>query len=141
MNSKVLSYAMEMFDDLYGEGDRDIVFFGHILGMVTYDQDDVALGKRPAKRLEDAITLVSYLVSEKDFPIGCAQEGMNGEVFYVPFERGLEGFKKCVTEIFEEKGIDHINLFVGTYLQKTHLTPAPKSLPDFIVDLFKPVRE
>lgn len=52
-------YVNDLLQYLYDEGERDLISFSQILGMVSYGEEDEFLGKSNDQRIEDALSVVS----------------------------------------------------------------------------------
>ncbi|MGO7402874.1 hypothetical protein [Rhizobium ruizarguesonis] len=51
-------------DYLYDEGDRDIIFFGFIIGVVSFDREDNPYEKSEADRFNHSLRLANFLISD-----------------------------------------------------------------------------
>ena len=129
-------YASDVLDYFYEEGDRDLIYFGDIIGEVSYDANDVKFAKTDEQRFMDACRLVRYLTDSHDFDVGTNLE-LHGEVMeYVPFIGGYEEFFAIASRLFSEKGIDDMELdFAGWLRKKKKGKPAPPATDD-IAKLF-----
>ncbi|RXZ36329.1 hypothetical protein D9O50_07255 [Oxalobacteraceae bacterium CAVE-383] len=128
-------YAVDMLNYFYEEGDRDLIFFGQILGAVSYDDEDRLFDKTPEQRMTDAIKLVNYLISLGDFDVGRTIE-QDGTCTYSFYKNGFQEFCVAANEMFSKNGIDNINLHAEIWLKKIHVgLPAP-TIPNDIVKLF-----
>lgn len=130
-------YASDMLKYLYEEGDRDLIFFGQILGVVSYDENDNLFRKTPERRLSDAIKLVNYLISLGDFDIGRTLKQKDGEYINVLYKNGLSEFLINANELFSKNGIDDIDLNSGIWLKKLHIGQSISRIPNEITELFR----
>jgi len=128
--------ANDIVNYLYEEGDIDLTYFGHILGMVSADQDDIPFDKTPEQRLADAITLVEFLVCSGDFYIGHTLGKEDGKYIDAPLSGGLEQFKIEAMDFFEREGIDSDNLIIFSWVKKVNIGKKPQDIPERIVALF-----
>ncbi|MBB3457258.1 hypothetical protein FHT86_005576 [Rhizobium sp. BK313] len=129
--------ANDIVNYLYDEGDIDLTFFGHILGMVSADENDVSFEKSAEQRLSDAITLVDFLVSSGDFYVGQTMGKQDGKYIDVPLSGGLEEFRNEAMDIFAKEGIDGDNLIVFSWIKKKKIGKKAPPLPGHIIDLFR----
>lgn len=129
-------HANETVKYIYQEGDIDLIFFGHILSMVSADAEDIPLKKNPERRLSDAIKLVDFLVSSGDFYVGRTVMQQDGTYSDVPFENGFQDFLGAVNETFSQKGIDDIDLLTGSWIKKTQVGRDAPPISSEISSLF-----
>jgi hypothetical protein len=131
-------YCQKMLQYIYGEGDVDIIFFGQIIGVVSYDENDFPFGKTPSKRFDDGIALVNYLVSIGDFFLGENRkidgDGVIGEICSGGFQR----FFEVANSFFLRGGIDDVDLNSGIWLKKAQVGKLPPQVPLEIDALFSP---
>ncbi|NTJ02366.1 hypothetical protein G6K93_18490 [Agrobacterium rhizogenes] len=132
-----IQHALDTIGFIYREGDIDLIFFGHILGMVSNDAEDLPLNKTPARRVADAISLVEFLVSTGDFYVGHTIRGAEGKYTDVPFPRGISEFKEIINDIFLEEGLDGDNLIVSSWIRKLNIGSEPPVIPNRILEIFK----
>lgn len=131
-------YAKNMIDYIYEEGERDYIFFGQLLGMVSYDFDDISLRKNDSERIGDAISLASYLIFSGGFNSGRTINCREGFFEYKFFLDGIDGLKREVILKFKQNGIDDIDLNYGIWLRKTNLGQEREgNLPDEVINLFR----
>ncbi len=129
-------YAKRMVDHLYDEGDRDIIFFGFIIGVVSFDREDAPLEKPEADRFSHALRLANFLISEGDFSPGKSICQENGEFRRTLYEGGFAEFRQDLDNLFGGGGIDNIDLVAGPWLVKNNLGKSAPSVPDCISQLF-----
>jgi hypothetical protein len=128
--------AIDTIEYIYEEGDIDLIFFGHIVSMISFDEDSNLLPKTPLRRLADGFKLVSFLVSSNDFYVAQTVGYPDGS--YEDFRfASLDEFQEMASQLFREGGLDDIDFKVGSWVRKTKIgTPAPP-IPPEIVDLFE----
>jgi hypothetical protein len=132
-------YAGEMLDYLYNDGDIDIIFFGQILGVVSYDDEDKPFAKSKKQRLDDAIKLAVYLLESNDFSMGEMIKPKTGLSYFSPYT--FE--KRSPQTIFQEKfsnceDIDDLNKTIEIVFKKNIKNkPAPKIIPENLLEIFK----
>jgi hypothetical protein len=129
-------YAFDMLDYLYEEGDRDLIFFGQILGMVSYDRNDNLVDKSPEKRIADAIKLVEYLISDGGFEAGQTVKRQDGTFVYDLYQGGLREFCMHVNEMYAQYGIDGVDLNSAIWLKKSQPGRPESTVPPEIIELF-----
>ena len=129
-------YARTMVDYLYDEGDRDIIFFGFIIGVVSFDREDAPYEKSEADRFDHALRLASFLISEGDFSPGKSIRQENGKFRETLYEGGFEEFRHDVENLFGGGGIDNIDLVAGPWMVKNNIGKSAPSVPDCISQLF-----
>ncbi len=129
-------YASDMLNYLYEEGDRDLIFFGQILGVVSYDENDNLFSKTSERRFNDAIKLVNYLISLGDFDIGRTLKQKDGTYINVIYNNGLSEFLLNANELFSKNGIDDMDLNSGIWLKKLHIGQSKSRIPNKITELF-----
>jgi hypothetical protein len=128
--------ANDIVNYLYAEGDIDLTYFGHILGMVSANENDIAFDKSAEQRLMDAITLVEFLVSSGDFYIGHTLGKQDGKYVDAALSGGLEQFKSEAMDIFEKEGIDSDSLIIFSWIKKINIGKKAPSIPERIIELF-----
>ncbi|MDR2153545.1 MAG: hypothetical protein LBE78_00755 [Burkholderiaceae bacterium] len=133
-------YTIDLFDDLYSEGDIDIIFFAQILGMVSYGKDDFKFNKSSEKRMADALKLVDYLVSLGDFNVGKTLKMPDGTFAYNTYKEGFSEFYADANKIYSKNGIDDIDLMCSLWLKKLHIGQSAPIIPNEIMKLFEPGR-
>ncbi|PDV86525.1 hypothetical protein CO652_20875 [Rhizobium sp. H4] len=126
-----------MVDYLYDEGDRDIIFFGHILGIVSYDRKDIAYDKSESTRFCHGIKLANFLVSGGDFSPGISVRQTDGSFRKSLYTGGFEEFRKKLERLFDESGIDNIDLVAGPWLIKNYIGRSAPAIPDSVAELFE----
>ncbi|MDI5929995.1 hypothetical protein QBK93_35940 [Rhizobium leguminosarum] len=109
-------YAKIMIDYLYDEGDRYIIFFGDILGIVSYGREDTPFDKSPSARFFHAVKLAEFLVHKRDFSPGISVRQEDGGFRNTFYEGGFEKFCEDLNCRFNEGGIDNIDLIAGPWL-------------------------
>jgi hypothetical protein len=129
-------YAKTMVDHLYDEGDRDIIFFGFIIGVVSFDREDAPYDKSEADRFNHALRLASFLLSDGDFSPGKSIRQENGNFRKTLYEGGFEEFRQDLENLFGGGGIDNIDLLAGPWLVKNNIGKSAPSLSDSICELF-----
>lgn len=129
-------YAIDMLDYLYEEGDRDLIFFGQILGVVSYDRNDRLFDKTPERRIADAIKLVDYLISSGDFKAGQTQKQQDGSYTHIFFQNELHEFGMNANVMFSQNGIDDVDLNSGIWLKKVRIGQSVSAIPNEILALF-----
>jgi hypothetical protein len=134
MNSA--NYPLEMFDYLYSEAEYDIIFFGQLIGVVSYDCNDIPCKKNNIECFCDALKLAEYLVTLTDYAIGRTMVNEDESVSAILFKNGFQEFNAVATEIYTEYGIDSTALKVELWLQKIKGRQPPKVLPGEILSLF-----
>lgn len=131
------AYAKTMVDYLYDEGDRDIIFFGHILGIVSYNGKDIAYDKSESTRFCHAIRLTNFLVSGGEFRAGISVRQTDGSFRETLYKGGFEEFRKNLERLFDEGGIDNIDLIAGPWLIKNNIGRSAPAIPDSVAELFE----
>lgn len=129
-------YAIESINALYEEGERDCIFFGQLIGYVTYDSDDVSFEKCDQDRFYDAIELAKFLLSEDYFQVGHMQKEMSGDLRFVSYSGGFEEFRQAAATLFSAEGIDSDYLTWGMQFIKIRTGICPPSIPDNVINLF-----
>ncbi|RWX14332.1 hypothetical protein EHI42_17850 [Rhizobium hidalgonense] len=107
-----------MVGHLYDEGDRDIIFFGFIIGAVSFDREDAPYEKSEADRFNHALRLANFLISEGDFSPGKSIRRENSKFRKTLYEGGFEEFRQDVENLFDGGGIDNMDLVAGPWLSK-----------------------
>lgn len=130
------AYAKTMVDYLYDEGDRDIIFFGYIIGIVSYDRKDIEYDKSEYTRFCHAIKLANFLVSRGDFRPGTSVRQADSGFCKTLYEGGFEEFRKNLEGLFDEGGIDNIDLVAGPWLIKNYIGQSAPAIPDSVAELF-----
>ncbi|MEC4720259.1 hypothetical protein RY831_13940 [Noviherbaspirillum sp. CPCC 100848] len=130
-------YVIDMVDYLYEEGDRDLIFFGQILGVVSYDENDNPFDKTPEKRMSDAIKLANYLISSDDFCLGKTVKQQDETYQYRVYEEGFQKFCEDVTRAFSSNGIDDVDLNAGIWLKKLKIGQRRTAIPREIMEMFE----
>ncbi|EJJ31135.1 hypothetical protein [Rhizobium sp. CF142] len=130
-------YAKDVVDDIYDEGDRDIIFFGHILSFVTYDKDDKPYDKSPDEVYNDAKELSKFLISNGDFSPGLSVRQPDGSFKNVLFEGGFDEFNTYLNNVLSEGGIDCIDLIAGPWLMKNNIGESAPIVPGYVADIFR----
>lgn len=131
-------YATTMLSHLYEEGDRDMIFFGQILGMVSYDNDDRLFSKTPEKRLDDAFKLVKYLIQSRDFHVGKTIKKCNETCSLISYGSGFEEFYVDAMKMFLHNGINDVDLNSALWLRKNHIGQPLPVISPVVFDFFAP---
>lgn len=137
-NSK---YCQKMLQYIYNEGDIDIIFFGQIIGVVSFDENDLSFGKAPLKRLADGLALVNYLVSIGDFFLGENRRLAGGGIVCEICSDGFQRFSELANSFFLRGGIDDVDLNSGIWLKKNQVGKLPPRVPLEIDALFSSCRQ
>ena len=111
-------YVNDLIDYLYEEGNKDLISFGQLLGIVTYDQNDDSFGKKPIQRLEDALLLASFLVNSGDFDCVVYTKNPDSTFCLSSIADGVQGLAFLTRKRFELGGIDDLELVSGFWLRK-----------------------
>jgi len=131
--------ATELIEDIYREGDIDIIFFGQLLCDVSGKQVDIGEAisycKLPEQRVADAIRLVDFLVARGDFYIQRSHRHEDGMFSYLPFRSGMPEFEAFVWQQFANEGVDGIGLIWTTSIVKILPGRRPPDIPDHIAAL------
>jgi hypothetical protein len=96
--------TQDQLDDLYLEGDIDILFFSFISGPIAYDENNISYGKSDLEILNDTLSLIKFLVQTGDFEVGRMTSGING-VEFLPYPNGFVDFAAGVNKAFEDGGL------------------------------------
>ena len=123
--------AQDFLNDLYDEGDRDILFFDFIAGSVAYDLDDVPYEKSALQVFNEILAIAEYLLSTGDFSAGC-MTNKDGVVELVIYDDGIQGFANDAREFFKTQGPRGDGLSWRLTLKKINIgKPAPVA-PEFL---------
>ncbi len=131
-----LQYATDTLDYLYEDGTRDLIFFGQILGVVSYDNDDILFDKTNEERISDALKFARYLISLNDFDVGQMKKQLDDTLVYTPFSKGFEELYLTANNLFKKNGIDDSDLNLGIRLRKLNNHNPPSKIPHEIIKLF-----
>ena len=123
--------AQDFLDDLYAEGDRDILSFNFIGGAIAYDVDDVPYGKSDSQIFSETLKIIDYLLATDDFSAGCMMN-KDGVVELVVYSDGTEGFSKDARNFFEAQGLGGDGLSWGLVLKKIKIGTAAPVAPEFL---------
>ena len=124
-------YPQIIVNELYEEGDRDLLFFGFIAGPVNYDLDDNSYGKPDEIWFEDVIKLICYLVETGYFSAGRMLETDCG-VKFVPYENGFSEFEADARQCMHDSGLHGDALSIGLTIKKVHLRKVAPLIPESI---------
>jgi hypothetical protein len=128
-------YARKMLDYLYDDAETDYIFFGQILDVVSYNDDDVPFEKDKERCFLDAIRLTEFLVDKKDFKVGRMMEKTDGTLVFMEFSGGIDEFKAAAKGFFDAKRYDEMQY--GLRLSGTRRSRVCDYLPPDIIRLFE----
>ena len=135
----VADYAAETIEEIYQEGEIDIVFFGQLLCYVGArqlgDGESVLYDKTPDQCMKDAVELAEFLISTGDFYAHRGKRHEDGSFSYLPFLNGFSEFTEFVWQQFRGQWIDDFDLFITTSLVKILPGKKPPVVPEEIAAL------
>ena len=124
-------------DDIYAEGDIDLLFFGFIVGYVSHDANDHSFGKFDGQIFEDTAKLIEYLVATGDFVAGRMRETEDG-VKFTSYTNGFVEFESVARQCMHDSGLRCEALYWELALRKVHIGKAAPPIPEVIGKLFCP---
>ena len=114
-----------ILNEIYSEGEIDVIFFAYLAGYVEFDEKDNSFEKGDAEIVEDVLHLVKYLVSEGDFEVG-RMASFEERVVFVAYAEGYKEFSSEVERLLVEEGLRCDALTWELAVKKAKLgTPAP----------------
>jgi hypothetical protein len=131
-------YAQETLSYFYEVGENDQVYFGQLLGAVSYDRHDRLLQKSSWHRLSDALHLLRFLIDSGDFLLWQSSTQTSGKLLQQPFAGRVNDFRRIAEALLVRGGIDDIDLNTGYWLRKIPVgqSQSSRTVPEDIVDLF-----
>ena len=115
----------EIVDEIYSEGEIDVIFFAYLVGYVNFDEEDNSFEKSDVEIVEGVLHLVKYLVSEGDFEVG-RMTNFEERVVFAPYADGYKEFSSEVERLLVEEGLRCDALTWELAVKKAKLgTPAP----------------
>lgn len=131
------AYVNDLIDYFYEEGNRDLISFGQLIGIVSYDKNDISFGKTSIQRLEDALLLARFLVSTGDFE--CVSYRQNPDLTFEisPVIGGIEGLDCLAHKKLELGGIDDLELVSGFWLRKLSDDKISAAINSCVYDIFQ----
>lgn len=115
----------EIVDEIYSEGEIDIIFFAYLVGYVNFDEEDNSFEKSDVEIVEGVLHLVKYLVSEGDFEVG-RMTNFEERVVFAPYAGGYKEFSSEVERLLVEEGLRCDALTWELAVKKVKIgTPAP----------------
>ena len=131
------AYVNDLIDYFYEEGNRDLISFGQLIGIVTYDQDDISFGKTSIQRLEDALLLARFLVGTGDFECVVYRQNPDSTFYISPVIGGIEGLDFLTHKKLELGGIDDLELVSGFWLKKLSDNKINTAINSCVYDVFQ----
>ena len=129
--------AQSYINDIYSEGDIDLLFFGFITGFVNYDENDQCYGKSDLKCFQDTLTLIRYLVDEGDFSVGYMGE-KDGQVGFIAYENDFKEFELAANTSMQNNGLHCDALLWGFAIRKMRIGKRAPSVREDIANLMRP---
>ncbi len=94
----------EIIDEIYSEGESDVIFFAYLVGYVEFDEKDNSFEKSDGEIAEGVLHLVKYLVSEGDFEVG-RMTNFEERIVFAPYAGGYKEFSSEVERLLVEEGL------------------------------------
>ena len=114
-----------ILNEIYSEGEIDVIFFAYLAGYVEFDEKDNSFEKGDAEIVEDVLHLVKYLVSQGDFEVG-RMTNFEERVVLVAYADGYKEFSSEVERLLLEEGLRCDALTWELAVKKVKIgTPAP----------------
>lgn len=125
-------YAKNLIDDIYLDGDRDVIFLEYIVGWIAFDEKDAPVKKTTRQLVSDVIGLIDFLISQGDFELVQVFPDSDDVVRHKRVDWSPSEIESFVYRIILKKE-DEFNFMLRKIRQGSFSPP----LPENIVEIFK----
>lgn len=125
-------YAKNLIDDIYLDGDRDIIFLEYIVGWIAFDEGDAPVKKTTQQLVCDVICILDFLISEGDFELAQAFSDSDDDICHKRINWNPSEFEHVARKIILKKGDEF--QFVLRKIKQESLAPP---LPEKIIRIFE----